>query len=156
MDHPVLQVAMRYVHVVSAIMAVGGMSFILICLVPSLRLLDDTLRGSLDKLVHHRFLRLVWASIAGLTISGAYNWYMLAGEYKAMGKIGNALIGTKVLLAVIMFAVVGARSAGLITNQRAALMINIHLAAIVILLGSVLRYYRLEWLHQNLQIPTGS
>jgi uncharacterized membrane protein len=147
MDHPALQVAMRYIHIVSAILAVGGMSFILICLAPSLRLLDDTFRGSLDKLVHHRFLRLVWASIAGLTVSGAYNWYMLAGEYKAMGPMGNALIGTKVLLAVIMFAVVAARSFGLIANQRVALMINIHLAAVVILLGSVLRYYRLQYLH---------
>ena len=137
---------MRYIHIVSAILAVGGMSFILICLTPAVRLLDDTFRASLDQMVHHRFLRLLWASIAGLTVSGAYNWYMLADQYKAMGPIGNALIGTKVLIAVIMFAVVAARSFGLMTNKRAALMINIHLAAIVILLGSVLRFYRLAHL----------
>jgi uncharacterized membrane protein len=150
MDNIILQVFMRYLHIVSAIVAVGGMAFILLCLTPAVRLLDDQFRESLLKLVHARFLRVVWASIAGLVVSGVYNWMMLADTYKKMGPKGNALIGTKVLLAVILFAVVAARSLGMIQNQRRVLMINIHLAAIVILLGSLLRYYRLDYLMSHL------
>lgn len=150
MDNIILAVFMRYLHVVSAIVVVGGMSFILLCLTPATRLLDEQFRQSLLKLVHGRFLRIVWVSIAGLVISGVYNWMMLAGIYKKIGPKANALIGIKVLLAVILFAIVAARSLGLLTNHKRVLMINIHLAAIVILLGSILRYYRLEYLMGHL------
>ena len=144
MDNPILSVAMRYIHIVSAIIAVGGMAFMLFCVSPAVRLLDDKLRESLVGLMHSRFQRVVWFCIAGLVISGTYTWILFADDYKKMGPMGNALIGTKVLLAIIMFAVVGARSMGMMKNARAALMINIHLGAIVILLGGILRYLHLK------------
>ena len=146
MDSPILQIVMRYIHIVSAIIVVGGMSFMLMCLTPAVRLLDEQFRDSLMKMVHHRFLRVVWVAIGGLIVSGAYNWYMLQKTYDKIGPKANALIGTKVLIAFIMFAVVGARTVGMMQNPRRALMINIHLAAIVILLAAILRYYRLEYL----------
>lgn len=141
-----LSVLMRYLHIVSAVVAVGGMAFMLLCLSPAAKLLDEKTRESLLDAVHGRFQRVVWACIGGLIVSGLYNWMLLAGAYKAMGPIGNALIGTKVLLAAIIFGVVWARSAGFLSkaSRRRVLMINIHLAAIVILLGAVLRHYRQE------------
>ena len=135
---------MRYVHVVSAVVAVGGMAVILLGLTPAVRLLDDTFRDTVMKLALYRFTRLVWIAIGGLIVSGAYGWYLLAPQYSDMGPKGNALIGTKVLLAVIMFAVVFAQSAGLWRPKtpRTALMLNLHLGAVVILLGSILRCLR--------------
>lgn len=146
MDHPWIQVAMRYLHIVSAVAAVGGMAAILFCLSPALRLLDEAARESVLRVTLDRFTRLLWAAIVGLTLSGVYNWYMLAEVYRRLGPKGNALIGTKVLLALIMFAVVFARGAGLIRPQspRTVLLLNLHLGAVVILLGSILRYLRMH------------
>ena len=143
MDHAILQVVMRYIHIVSAVAAVGGLLFAAICLTPALRVLEEYFKDSQLSIVRSRFDGMLLIAIVGLVVSGAYNWYMLADQYKAMGPKGNALIGTKVLLAIIMFAVVGARRMGMV-NEKAASMIHIHLAAIVILLGSILRYFRLE------------
>ncbi len=142
MENPVLDIFMRYLHVVSAVLAVGGLCFMPICVAPAVRLLDDGLGESVLKIVRSRFHRLLWICIAGLVVSGVYNWVGLAQVYKDMGPKGNALIGTKVLLALIMFVVAGLGTGGVI-KPKAAGMINIHLAAVVILLAAVLRYYRL-------------
>ncbi|MCX5658565.1 MAG: hypothetical protein NTW19_02450 [Planctomycetota bacterium] len=142
----VISVSMRYLHIVSAVVAVGGMAFMLLCVSPAAKLLEEKTREELLDALHGRFLRVVWACIAGLIVSGTYNWIMLAEAYRKLGPKGNALIGTKVLLALIVFGVVWARSAGFIgkAGRRRVLMINIHLAAVVILLGAVLRQYRQE------------
>lgn len=144
MSEQVLSVVMRYLHIVSAVVAVGGLAFLLMCFSPAIRLLEDSLRQSVYKLAHDRFLRVLWFAIGGLTVSGIYNWYMNAEAYRRLGPIGNALIGTKALLAVIIFTLVIARSAGLIQprNPRLLPMINIHLAALVMLLATILRVLR--------------
>ncbi len=148
MDNAILQIVMRYLHVVSAIIAVGGLAFVSLALLPSLRLFDESFRGSLMQALHQRFQRVVWLCVGGLVLSGTFNWMALAGQYKSMGPLGNALIGTKVLLAVILFAVIWAHGAGFGRDKspRFWLMMKLHLAAVIILLGSVLRYFRLEHL----------
>jgi uncharacterized membrane protein len=148
MDNAVLQIAMRYIHIVSAIVAVGGVAFMSLALLPSVRLLEDNLRQSMMQLITQRFGKVVWACVAGLVVSGTFNWISQAGVYKAMGPIGNALIGTKVLLALILFIVIWMHGAGFGKSKSPKfwLMMKLHLAAVVILLGSVLRYYRLEHL----------
>ena len=136
---------MRYLHILSAVAAVGGTLCLAVCVSPAVRLLDASYQDSVLKLVRHRFHRLVWMSIGGLVVSGAYNWVVLGSTYKAMGPYANALIGTKVLLAMIMFAVTWLGSVDKL-KARAVQMINIHLAAVVILLAVVLRHYRLDHL----------
>jgi uncharacterized membrane protein len=145
MDNAILVVSMRYLHIVGAVIAVGGTTFILACLLPSLKLVEENLRQSLLKMTTGRFLKWLYASIAMLLISGIFNWVNLASAYRAMGPIGNALIGTKVLLAIVLFAIIGAQAAGVIApaNPKRLLVVNLHLAAIVILLGSILRYLRM-------------
>lgn len=143
MDNTILQIVMRVIHIVSAITAVGGLMFAMICVKPAVRVIEDTLRESVLEVLRKRFHKVLFFAIVGLVVSGAYNWVLLAGTYKAMGPIGNALIGTKVLLALIMFAVVWARASGIIKVDKVAQMINIHLAAIVIILAAVLRTLRL-------------
>ena len=146
MDHAVLQIVMRYAHILSAVTAVGGLLFMAFCLAPVARLLADDARQPFVESVHKRFLCIVNVAIILLIVSGVYNWGLLAQTYKSMGPVGNALLGIKVLLALIMFVVIWLRTAGLFKNDKAARMINVHLAAIVILLAVILRYYRLEYL----------
>ena len=147
MDNPVLEVAMRYLHIVSALIAVGGMAFVLFCVSPAAKLLEDNLRQTFLKLMHDRFLKVLWVAIAVLVITGAFQWYSLNDAYRAIRPWGQALIGTKALIATVIFVVVWLRSMGIVgTTPKGAkrvLMINIHLAAIVILLGSILRYMRM-------------
>ena len=146
MDYPVLQIAMRYVHVVSVIAAVGGILFAMVCVKPALKHLEDELRESVAATIRRRFSRVLLIAIVGLIVSGIYNWILLMPVYREMPKVTNALIGSKVLLAMIMFAVVFMRSTNMIRSDKAAQMINIHLAAIIILLAVVLRYMRLTYL----------
>ena len=100
-----------------------------------------------------RFNKVVLIAIGGLIVSGTYNWMMLAATYRDIGPKAHALIGTKVLLAVVMFVVVLARSVGLIKPTKFWHMFNLHLAAVVILLAAVLRYVRLEHLQALIHRP---
>jgi uncharacterized membrane protein len=146
MHNTIVQILMRYVHVVSAIFAVGGMAFIALCLMPSVRLLEDKLGQTVVEIAARRFQRVLWVSIAGLVVSGVFNWMVSAEAYRALGAVGNALIGTKVLLAMVMFAVAWMGSMQRL-RPRVVQMINLHLAAVVILLASILRHLRMEQLH---------
>ena len=140
----ILDIAMRYLHIVAAILAVGGTAFVLLCLSPALRVVNEQFAGSVMEMVRQRFLRVLWFSIAALTISGGWNWYRLNDAYRVIRPWGQALIGSKVLLAFILFGLIWAQAIGMTRlKPRAALMINVHLAAIIILLGSILRYLRM-------------
>lgn len=149
MEHPILAIVMRYLHIVSAVVAVGSLCFIPFVLKPALRLVEDNLRQTIETVITNRFHTLLWICIVGLTVSGAYNWWLNAPLYRAVGPLGNSLLGTKVLLALIMFAVVAGRTAGLLKNVKLWQMVNIHLAAAVILLGSILRVIILRHLQQG-------
>lgn len=138
---------MRVVHVLSAIIAVGGLMFLALCLNPAVRLLDDKFRDTVVRMTHHRFTRVVWVAFAGLLVSGAYNWVLTMPTYKAIGPIANIMIGTKALLALILMAVTWAGSAGMIP-EKACRMINVHVALVIIILAAVLRHIRLEHLAQ--------
>jgi len=145
MHHPIVQIVMRYIHILSAVFAVGGLGFLLFCLTPAVRMLDDGFSESWLKLIRNRFHKLLWISIGGLVISGLYNWMLYASTYKEMGAIASALIGTKVLLALLMFTTAWAGSVGML-RPKVTQMINIHLGVTIIFLAVVLRYLRLEHL----------
>ncbi len=148
MDNPILAVAMRYLHIVAALLTVGGMAFILFCVTPASKLLEEELRQSFLRLVHGRFMKVLWIAIATLIVTGAYSWITLNADYRAIRPWGQMLIGIKTMLAAIMFVIVWLRSIGVIGKTprgvRAVLMANIHLAALVILLASVLRFLRMS------------
>jgi low affinity Fe/Cu permease len=95
--------------------------------------------------MQRRFQTVLWLAILGLTVSGAINWMVLASTYKKIGPHANALIGTKVLLAFVLFGIIIAQGGGLIARSKMWLMVNVHVAAIIILLGSILRQLRLDY-----------
>lgn len=146
MDNEILQVVMRYVHICSAVIAMGGMTFLIACLLPAANKLPEAERGLVVSSAIERFHRWVWIAIVGLTVSGAYAWYLNNAIYSAIKPWGQMLIGTKVLVALIMFGLVAAKSMGLIkfSKPRVLPMINLHLAAIVVLLAAILRAFRLH------------
>lgn len=143
MESAAFQIALRYLHVAAAVVLVGGMTFLSIALKPSARLLADADRKRLMDAVQERFKRVVYLCFAVLAASGFYNWMLLADAYRGLGPRANAVIGIKVLLALIAFAIIWSRSIGLLKLPgKACHLINLHLAAIIILLAGLLRYWR--------------
>jgi len=83
-------------------MAVGSYAFLLIALLPSLRILDLERRELLLRAVFERFRWVVWAVILALMASGIYNtrlaWEAPWGTYWK-------LLTIKIVLAFVFFAI---------------------------------------------------
>ena len=92
----------QWVHIASAVMAVGGYAFLLIALFPSLRILDLERRELLLRVVFERFRWVIWAVILVLFASGIYNT-RLAWE-APWGTYWN-LLTIKIVLAFVFFAI---------------------------------------------------
>lgn len=145
MNHPVLIVIMRYVHIISVILLVGGLMFNFLGQRVARKVLDSDAAQTFINTYRKWILNIQWAAMLGLIVSGLYTWFAVSEKYKQLGKIGNILIGTKILLAMTVFCVIWMRWSKLIQSDKTAMMINIHLAAIIIFLGAVLRYYDWQW-----------
>ena len=143
-----LPMAMRWMHMVCMALLGGGIAFLISCVHPVATALEPETGQGMMRLVRGRFLRLMWLAMAGLALSGVYNWVMTAGTYRAMGPVGNALIGAKVLVALILFLLIWAQALGLIGKRRTRAWLTVHLCLtlIVILLGVMLRHHRLAHL----------
>lgn len=106
----ILPLIFRWMHIIPAIVMVGGVIFMRFCLVanaphsPSLLDENDQLRK--------RWARLVMISTMCLLVSGLYNAATKAMTYD-LSNIYNALLGIKMLLAFVVFffvAVLSGRS----------------------------------------------
>ena len=71
-------------------------------LLPSLKLLDDGQRDQLTEGIRGRWKRFVHGGIALFLISGFYNYYRAIPNHDGDG-LYHALVGTKMLLALIVF-----------------------------------------------------
>jgi len=91
------------IHLVAAVVAVGGMAFVLFVLFPSLRVLGDEPRALLVKAVMSRFRWASWGAILLLLASGLYNIHLRAWEapWGAYWK----LLTLKIVLALGVFTI---------------------------------------------------
>ena len=72
-------------HVLAAVIWVGGMFFAFVCLRPALGLLDQQLRLRMWASTLSRFLRWVWGSILVLLITGVW---MVFGHFHGLRRVG--------------------------------------------------------------------
>lgn len=70
----------QWVHLVAAVVGVGGMAFMLAILLPSVRVLSDEQRPLLMKTIMGRFRWASWGAILLLLTSGLYNLRLRAWE----------------------------------------------------------------------------
>ena len=127
-----VSVLSRWTHVGSAIVLIGGTAFIRLVLVPVLSNhppeIMDQIRARWKKFVHIGILLFL--------LSGVYNYMTLIGKHKG-DSLYHALVGTKMLLALVVFfigsALVG-RSSGTqrIRDQAAKWM------ALMLLLSAII------------------
>ena len=97
-----LSTFVQWVHIASAVVAVGGYAFLLIALLPSLHILDLERRELLLRAIFERFRWVIWAMILALFASGLYNarlaWEAPWGTYWK-------LLTIKIVLAFLFFAI---------------------------------------------------
>lgn len=65
-------------HVLGAVVWVGGLFFLLLIMRPAISQLDPPLRVDVYRAAFHRFLRMLWVVIPGMLITG---YAMMFGEY---------------------------------------------------------------------------
>jgi len=64
---------MQWIHLMAAVVGLGGMGFILLVLIPSLGVINTDQRETLYRAVAVRFRWVSWSAIGLLLISGFYN-----------------------------------------------------------------------------------
>lgn len=96
----VLELVVLYVHVLAAIVFVGGSLFIWLAFLPGIGDFSDDLRNQVIVKVTKRFGRVVDVSLVVLFVTGIYNatWYL--------GGLGFGSVGSKILLAKSLLTLV--------------------------------------------------
>lgn len=108
-----IDVVSRWLHVGTAIVLLGGATFMRCVLLPSARQLPDAEHERLRELVLGRWKRFVHGGILLLLLTGFYNYFQ-ALPAEAFRKQYHMLVGIKILLA---FAVFGLASVLVGRNQ---------------------------------------
>lgn len=97
----VLGVLVRWMHIVSAVLLIGGLAYARVVAVPVLETLPEEERAEAWQRLAWRFRPLVHGAIAGLLVSGVYNLLIHPGHTQFY----HMLFGVKMLLAAHVFAV---------------------------------------------------
>jgi uncharacterized membrane protein len=96
-----------WVHVLAAMVWIGGMVFVSLVLVPSLRRIDDRdLRIDLLTRVARRFRIVAWASIVVLIVTGAANLALL-GQWPSLETSFGRVLVIKLIAVGVMLALTG-------------------------------------------------
>ena len=98
MDLDLLGIASRWLHIGSAILLFGGTFCLKFVVGPVLKDQSPELREA----VRGRWKRVVHATIAGLLVSGIYNYVQALPLHKGDG-LWHAMVDTKIILALGVF-----------------------------------------------------
>ena len=139
----------RWLHIASAIAAIGGALFMRVALIPAATSsLDEAVHAKLREAIRARWAPIVHFSIATLLVTGGFNFVMLALPPKIEPMPYHAIFGVKLLAALGVFfiaSVLVGRGEGLaaMRAQRAKwLSILLVLATIIVVLSGVLHHIR--------------
>ena len=154
----------RYVHIVSAICAIGAPFFVRLALMPAAhQTLDDATHQALRQKINARWSKVVYALITLFLITGFYSFLvetrlpdntLITARWKDMGaedrKLYHMIFGIKVLGAFVLFFLASALAgrakafAGIRKNARITLVLVLLLGAVVVLCATLLHYLPLH------------
>ncbi len=99
-----MTIFMQWIHLMAAVVGLGGMGFLLLILIPSLGVLSAEHREALSKAVGGRFRWASWSAMTLLLISGLYNIrrYYWEEPWDRAWKF----LALKVLLSFVLFGIV--------------------------------------------------
>jgi Predicted integral membrane protein len=151
-----LLLILRYMHILGAIMLMGGTIFMRCALAPTVAQLDPAARATLHEQLRSRWSKFVMLAAALLLISGVTN-LALAVNYKfepVFGLSYHMVVGIKLLLSLPIFFVaslLAGRSETARKFQANALTwmnFNLALALLMVAIGGVLKF-----VHRDLKPP---
>ncbi|MFK8113939.1 MAG: hypothetical protein AB8B91_17180 [Rubripirellula sp.] len=140
----IIDIISRILHVGTAITLVGGSVFTAFVLMPSAKELNQAAHDQLAAAVQSKWKRFVHPGVLLFLLSGFYNYFRAIPLHKGDG-LYHALIGTKMLLALVVFFIAAAlvgRSAKLepIRQQKAKwIKILVLLAAIIVTISGFVK-----------------
>lgn len=141
-----LAVVLRWIHILAAVTAAGGIVFMRLALLPAMSSLAEESRTRLHEEIRLRWSKVVMWSIALLLISGLWNFFNLNSQY-SLNKVPyyHMIFGIKFILAMVVFflssALMGRSSAfdRLRANRKLWLTVNLALVVLIICLSGILR-----------------
>ncbi len=144
-----LPIVMRWIHIGSAMAAIGAPFFVRFALLPSAKeVLDDATHQKLREAVNNRWRKIVYILITLFIITGFYQ-FMVVAPWKQMGeedkKLYHMLFGIKVLAAFAIFFLASAlagRTAGLAPirkNAKLWLGVLLLLAGVIVVCAGIMR-----------------
>lgn len=129
----IIDLASRWLHILSAIALLGGSIFSLFVLMPAARELSEPEHDKLRAGVLSRWKKFVHGGIALLLLTGFYNYMNAIPTHRGI-KLYHPLIGTKILLAFVIFLLasllVGRTSAATAMRKNAKFWVGV-----IVLLG---------------------
>jgi uncharacterized membrane protein len=134
----------RWMHILPAIIAVGGSIFMRAALLPAVTGLSDSERPKFHEAVRSRWSKWVAGAILFLLVSGFYNFFYNTRTYK-LPPVYQMLFGVKFLLALGVFALASILSgrSGLAQRLRQTprpwLNLNVTMAVLVVLISGAMR-----------------
>lgn len=134
----------RIVHVSTAIVLVGGSTFMAFVLLPTAEQLDNAQHEKLRGLIQGKWKRFVHLGILLFLVTGFYNFYRQLPLHKG-DSLYHALLGTKILLALGLFfiasALVGRSKTfeGMRANRAKWLRLLVLLAAVIVAMSSFVK-----------------
>jgi uncharacterized membrane protein len=143
----------RWIHLASAIVAVGGAVFMRYALLPAAKTtLADDVHERLREAVRTRWVKFVYASIALLLITGSINFAILAIPPKIKPLPYHPIFGVKLLAAFAVFFIASALMskgpgfANIRANRAKWLGILLALGGLIVLLSGILNQVRIAQL----------
>lgn len=140
-----LQLVLRWMHIVPAVVAGGATIFVRIALLPALAALPDGERGRVKEAIDRRWRVVVMACIALLLVSGIANFVLYQAPVHKGQSLYHALFGIKFLAALIVFFLASALSgrspalAPIRANSRFYVGVAATAVIVILLLSGVLR-----------------
>jgi uncharacterized membrane protein len=139
-----VSVLFRWLHILPAMVAVGGAIFMRMALLPSLAEVPDAQRAALHEAIRSRWSKWIMGAILLLLISGFYNFFTLNSRYK-LPPAYQMLFGIKFLLALAIFTLASflsgrtAVAQRMRQNARTWLNLNVGLAVLLVCISGVMR-----------------
>lgn len=139
-----LPVLSRWLHVLGAVILLGGAVFISLVLTPAASAtLDAEAQLTLRKAVLQRWRRWAHPLIALLLLSGLYNYYLQMSAHQGDGPY-HMLMGIKILLALLLFVLISIAISSkerpkIEANRKTLLLINVVLGIGIVLIAGYLK-----------------
>ena len=135
-----LNVLMRWLHITSVVVLIGGVLYARLVVAPAVASLPASEQEPLGDAMAARFRSLLYLAVLFLLASGVYNLFLNLGR----GPVYQSLLGIKMLLALHVFAVgfliVKPKNTKR-TRQLTGIMIS---GVIIIVISAVLRQLHLQ------------